>query len=72
MRADKWNSKPRQRERRPSYLAKMKRSGLRRISPSCRIYLQRILNANALAPLCRSSAFRKYDSTCLAVVSAQL
>jgi hypothetical protein len=31
-----------------------------------------ILSANALAPLCRSRAFRKYDSTFLAVVSAQL
>jgi hypothetical protein len=45
--------------------------------PSCRITCsvaeqRAILNANALAPLCRSHAFRKYDSTCVAVVSAQL
>ena len=40
---------------------------------TCSVAEQRtILSANALAPLCRSHAFRKYNSTCLAVVSAQL
>jgi hypothetical protein len=40
---------------------------------SCGVAEQRaILNARALAPLCPPHAFRKYDSTCVAVISTQL
>jgi hypothetical protein len=39
--------------------------------PVC-LFLRTTGTCPTLAPLCRSHAFRKYDSTCLAVVSAQL